>query len=110
MKRLIFIVVMLFGVVVRADEKTLNLFAWSEYVPQEVIDGFTRETGIKVNYDTYASNEELISKLRAGGAKYGLIQPSEYTCEALIKAGKLAPIDHGKIPNLKNLLPEYTNM
>jgi len=52
-----------------ADDKTLNLFAWSEYVPQEVIDGYTKETGIKVNYETYASNEELISKLRAGGTK-----------------------------------------
>src|SRR5213596_3563695 len=90
--------------IVHADDKTLNLFAWSEYVPQEVIEGFTRETGVKVNYDTYASNEELISKLRAGGAKYDLIQPSEYTCEALIKAGKLAPIDHAKLPNMKNLL------
>jgi spermidine/putrescine-binding protein len=94
----------------RADDKTLNLFAWSEYVSGEVIEGFTRETGIKVNYDAYASNEELISKLRAGGGRYDLIQPSEYTCEALIKAGKLAPLDHAKIPNLRNLLPEYTNL
>lgn len=94
----------------RADDKTLNLFAWSEYVPQDVIDGFTRQTGIKVNYDTYASNEELVSKLRAGGTKYDLIQPSEYTVEALIRAGKLDPIDRGKILNFKNLLPEFTNM
>jgi spermidine/putrescine transport system substrate-binding protein len=112
MKRLAAIVlfVLAFAGVARADDKVLNLFAWSEYVPQEVIDGFTKETGIKVNYDTYASNEELISKLRAGGARYDLIQPSEYTCEALIKAGKLEPIDLAKIPNFKNLLPEYTNM
>ena len=93
-----------------ADDKTLNLFAWSEYVPQEVIDGFTKETGIKVNYETYASNEELVSKLRAGGTNYDLIQPSEYTCEALIKAGKLEPLNKEAIPNFKNLLPEYTNM
>src|SRR5688572_714899 len=50
--------------------KELNLFAWSEYVPQEVIDGFTKETGIKVNYEAYASNEEMLSKLLAGGTKY----------------------------------------
>src|SRR3954465_932848 len=110
MRRLILTFIMLLSAVVRADDKTLNLFAWSEYVPQEVIDGFTKETGIKVNYDTYASNEELIAKLRAGGTKYDLIQPSEYTIEALIRAGKLEPIDREKLSNFKNLLPEFTNM
>src|SRR6476659_4452300 len=110
MMRWFCLLTLIFVTTAQADDKTLNLFAWSAYVPQEVIDGFTKETGIKVNYDTYASNEELISKLRAGGTRYDLIQPSEYTCEALIKAGRLAPIDHGKIPNMKNLLPEYTNM
>ena len=46
--------------------KELNLFAWSEYVPQAVIDGFTKETGIQVNYETYASNEEMLAKLVSG--------------------------------------------
>ena len=45
----------------------LNLFGWSEYIPQDVLDGFTKETGITVNFETYASNEELLSKLVAGG-------------------------------------------
>lgn len=87
----------------------LNLFAWSEYVPQTVLDGFQKETGIKVNYETYASNEEMLSKLMAGG-KYDIIQPSEYTIEALIKDGKLTKLDHSKIPNLKNLEPAFTKM
>lgn len=93
-----------------APAKELNLFAWSEYVPQSIIDGFTAETGIKVNYETYASNEEMLSKLLSGATAYDLVQPSEYTVEALIKAKKLAPLDHTKIPNLGNLAPEYTNM
>ena len=46
--------------------RTLNLFAWSEYIPQEVIDGFTKETGIKINYETYDSNEAMITKLTQG--------------------------------------------
>jgi spermidine/putrescine transport system permease protein len=96
-----------------ADEpkpgKELNLYAWSEYVPQEVIDGFSKETGIRVNYETYASNEEMLSKLLAGGTKYDLIQPSEYTIEALIKQNKLEPIDWAKVPNIKNLAPEFKN-
>ena len=71
----------------------LNLFAWSEYVPQTVIDGFSKETGIKVNYETYGSNEEMLSKLLAGAGKYDLIQPSEYTVEALVKRDKIEPVD-----------------
>jgi spermidine/putrescine transport system substrate-binding protein len=88
----------------------LNLFCWSEYVPQEVIDGFTKETGIKVNVENYASNEEMLSKLLGGGSKYDLIQPSEYTIEALIKADKLDPLNLDNIPNIKNLDPKYYKM
>ncbi|MEP6671141.1 MAG: spermidine/putrescine ABC transporter substrate-binding protein [Chthoniobacter sp.] len=88
----------------------LNLFCWSEYVPQEVIDGFTKETGIKVNVENYASNEIMLAKLLAGGSKYDLIQPSEYTIEALIKAGKLEELNLANIPNIKNLAPEFTKM
>lgn len=87
----------------------LNLFAWSEYVPQEVLDGFTKETGIKVNYETYASNEEMTAKLLAGGTRYDLIQPSEYTVEALLKQNKLLPLDFSRIPNIKNIAPEFKN-
>jgi spermidine/putrescine-binding protein len=93
-----------------APDKELNLYAWSEYVPQAVIDGFTKETGIKVNYETYASNEEMLSKLLAGATKYDLIQPSEYTIEALIKQNLLEPIDYSKVRNFKNVLPEFTKM
>src|SRR5881394_45194 len=91
-------------------QKALNLFAWSEYVPEEVVQGFTKETGIKVNYETYASNEEMLSKLLAGGTKYDLIQPSEYTIEALVKQNKLEPIDWSMVPNIKNIAPEMKNL
>ena len=88
----------------------LNLFAWSEYVPQEILDGFTKETKIKVNYETYASNEEMLSKLLAGGTKYDLIQPSEYVVEGLIKQKKLEPIDWSLVPNIKNIGAEYKKL
>ena len=84
----------------------LNLFGWSEYVPQDVLEGFTKETGIKVNFETYASNEELLSKLVAGGGNYDLIQPSEYAAELMIRRKMLAPLDKTKLPNLKNIDPE----
>src|ERR1700712_1166179 len=85
--------------IARAD---LDLFAWSEYVPQEVIDGFSKETGVKVNYETFASNEEMITKFRAGAVKYDVIQPSEYSVESLIKAQKLERLDQSRLPNMKN--------
>ncbi len=88
----------------------LNLFGWSEYVPQDVIDGFTKETGIKVNFETYASNEELLSKLVAGGGNYDLIQPSEYAAELMIRRKMLAPLNKAKIPNLKNVAPEFKGL
>lgn len=88
----------------------LNLFAWSEYVPQEILDGFTKETKIKVNYETYASNEEMLSKLLAGGTKYDLIQPSEYTVEGLVKQNKLEVVDWSLVPNIKNIGPEYKKL
>ncbi|MEA3211776.1 MAG: spermidine/putrescine transport system substrate-binding protein potC [Chthoniobacter sp.] len=91
-------------------KSVLNLFCWSEYVPQEVIDGFTKSTGIKVNVENYASNEEMLSKLPAGGSRYDLIQPSEYTIEGLIKADKLEVLNLENLPNLKNLDQKFTKM
>jgi spermidine/putrescine transport system substrate-binding protein len=88
----------------------LDLFAWSEYVPQNVIDGFTAETGIKVHYETYDSNETMINKLLSGVSNYDLVQPSEYAVEALIKNKKLAAIDWSKVPNLKNIDPAYLHL
>ncbi len=92
---------------VAAAAEELNLFAWSEYVPQDVLDGFTEETKIRVNYETYASNEEMLAKLMSGAARYDLIQPSEYVIEALVKEKQLVPLDHAKLPNLKNIGKEY---
>jgi spermidine/putrescine transport system permease protein len=92
------------------SEKNLNIFCWSEYIPQPIVDAFIEETGIKVSMETYASNEEMLAKLFAGGGAYDLIQPSEYVIEGLIKEDKLTPLDHASIPNMKNLAPEFTNM
>lgn len=58
-------------------EKTLHIFCWSEYIPQQIVDAFSQETGIKVSVETYSSNEEMLAKLFAGGGNYDIIQPSE---------------------------------
>jgi spermidine/putrescine-binding protein len=104
------VIAAVFATVSRAADKELNLYAWSEYIPQTVLDGFTEETGIKVNYETFASGEEMLAKLLAGGTRYDLIQPPDYIAEVLIKSKMLVPLDYKKLPNFKNLLPEFTKM
>ena len=88
----------------------LSVFCWSEYIPQSVIDQFTKETGIQVSVENYASNEEMLAKLMAGGGEYDIIQPSEYVVEALIAQKLLHPIDKTKIPNLSNIAPQFLKM
>jgi len=88
----------------------INLFAWSEYVPRAVIEAFTQATGIKVNYDTFASNEEMLAKIVSGAQRYDVIQPSDYTLEALVRARRLLPLDFTKIPNFRNIGAQYRNL
>lgn len=91
-------------------KQSLNIYCWSEYIPQSVIDGFAKANKVKVNVENYASNEEMMAKLQAGSAKYDLIQPSEYIIEELIKAGKLEELNLANIPNIANLEPKYVKM
>lgn len=91
------------------ESKDLNIYCWSEYIPQPVIDQFSKETGIHVSVENYASNEEMLAKLGAGGGSYDIIQPSEYVTQALVQENLLAPIDKSKIPNLKHIAPQFLN-
>lgn len=88
-----------------SEEQVLNLFAWSEYVPQALLDGFTQETGITVNYDAYSSNEEMYAKISAGASGYDLIQPSDYWVGVMSRQGLLQELDLSKIPNVSNADP-----
>jgi spermidine/putrescine transport system permease protein len=101
--------VLTFTATAQAAEK-LNIYCWSEYIPQDVIDDFSKETGIKVSVENYASNEEMLAKLGAGGGSFDIIQPSEYVVEALVKEKLLRPLDKKAIPNLKNIDPKFLNM
>jgi spermidine/putrescine-binding protein len=88
---------------------TLNLYAWSEYVPQQLLDDFSTKYGITVNYDTYSSNEEMLAKLQAGASGYDVIVPSDYTVAIMIKQGMLETIDTSKLANFGNLDPRFVN-
>ncbi|MCX7868649.1 MAG: spermidine/putrescine ABC transporter substrate-binding protein [Terrimicrobiaceae bacterium] len=88
----------------------LSIFCWSEYIPRDVIQQFEKETGIRVSVENFASNEEMLAKLLAGGGRYDVIQPSDYVVEALARENLLEPLDLEKIPNLKNIAPRFLNM
>jgi spermidine/putrescine transport system permease protein len=107
LKSLLAALALALGAAVLPAAEELNLFGWSEYIPQDVLDGFTKETGIKVNFEAYDSNEAMLSKLVAGGGNYDLVQPSEYAAELMIRRKMLAPLDKAKLPNLKNLASEF---
>jgi spermidine/putrescine-binding protein len=87
----------------------LNLYAWTDYVPQQMLDDFTATYGIKVNYDTYSSNEEMLAKIQAGASGYDVVVPSDYTVAIMVKQGMLEPLDRAQIPNFPNLDPKYLN-
>jgi spermidine/putrescine-binding protein len=94
----------------KASSSVLNLYGWSDYVPQTLLDNFTAKFGIKVNYDTYSSNEEMLAKIQAGASGYDVVIPSDYTVAIMIKQGMLDPLDLSQIPNFSNLDKKFTNM
>lgn len=92
------------------DKTSINVYNWGEYIDQSVLDKFTEETGIKVNYTTYASNEEMYSKIVSGAASYDVIIPSEYMISKMIKEDRLAPLNFDNIPNYKYIGEEYRGL
>ena len=88
--------------VVRAEERTVNFYNWSSYMAPGVLEDFTRETGIKVVYDTFDANETLETRLLAGKSGYDVVVPTAYFLQRQIKAGVFQKIDKSKVPNLAN--------
>jgi spermidine/putrescine transport system substrate-binding protein len=93
-----------------ARAESLNIYAWSGELPQEIVDDFAKETGIDVTMDTFDSNESLIAKLEAGAAGYDIVNPSQYAVQILAKKGLIEELDHGKIPNRGNLSEVFQNI
>jgi putrescine transport system substrate-binding protein len=89
-----------------AEQPVVNVFNWSDYVAPGVLDDFTRETGIKVVYDTYDSNETLETKLLAGHTGYDVVVPSATFLQRQIAAHLYQKLDPSKLPNWKNLWPQ----
>ncbi|AWN46749.1 spermidine/putrescine ABC transporter substrate-binding protein PotF [Methylobacterium terrae] len=96
------------GTAAAAPERVVNIYNWSDYIDPKMLDAFTRETGIRVVYDTYDTNEIVETKLLAGRSGYDIVVPTGPFLQRLIKAGAFQPLDKARIPNLKNAWPEVT--
>lgn len=90
-------------------ERELRIFNWSDYIGRTTVADFEREFGVRVSYDTYESNEELLAKLVAGGGGYDIICPTGYIVPLLAEGGMLQPLDHGVLNNWGNLLPLFAD-
>jgi putrescine transport system substrate-binding protein len=90
---------------VNAEEKVLNIYNWPDYIPEGMVAAFEKETGIKVNYDTFETNEALNAKLVAGSTGYDIVVPGSVFAKPQIEGGLLQPLDKSRIPNLGNLDP-----
>jgi putrescine transport system substrate-binding protein len=88
------------------EEKVLNVYNWSDYIAEDTIPKFEAETGIKVNYDVFDSNELVEAKLLAGSSGYDVVVPSGFFLERQVAAGIFAPLDKSKLPNLANMDPD----
>ena len=88
-----------------ADHKVVNVYNWSDYIDESVLADFTKETGIKVVYDVFDSNEVLETKLLAGASGYDVVVPSGTFLSRQIRAGVFSRLDNGQLPNRKHMWP-----
>ena len=93
-----------------AEQKTLHIYNWSDYIAPDTVANFEKETGIKVVYDVFDSNEVLEGKLMAGSTGFDLVVPSASFLERQLTAGVFQPLDKSKLPEWKNLDPELLKL
>jgi len=93
-----------------AEQKTLHVYNWSDYIAPDTVANFEKETGIKVVYDVFDSNEVLEGKLMAGSTGFDLVVPSASFLERQLTAGVFQPLDKSKLPNWKNMDPKVLEL
>ena len=89
--------------------ETISVYNWGDYIDTDVIDIFEAETGIKVIYETFETNEDMYAKIAMGGSSYDVIFPSDYMVERMIREQLLQPVDWNNVPNVKNIDPRFMN-
>lgn len=93
-----------------SSKKVLTVYNWGEYIDPALLKKFEKETGIHVVYETFDSNEAMMTKIEQGGTNYDISIPSEYTIEQMKEKNLLLKIDPAKIPNLKNIDADFLNL
>lgn len=95
----------------KEEKRVLNVLNWSSYIPDEIVRDFEKKTGIRVNYGTYSSNEELLAKIaNSKEGTYDLIFPSDYMIEIMRSRGLLQILDKKRLENYKNIDSSYLNL
>lgn len=89
------------------NKNTVVFYNWGDYIDPELITQFEEETGYRVIYETFDSNEAMLTKIEQGGTQYDVICPSEYMIENMITKDLLLPLDKSKLPNLKHIDPQF---
>lgn len=90
-----------------AERPVIRVYNWEDYIPPELLRRFEETTGIRVEYSTYGSTEELVTNVANNPGRYDVIVPSSYTVAYLRGKGMLAPLDKTRIPNIRNLDPMF---
>lgn len=88
---------------------TVNFYNWGDYIDPELLKEFEAETGYQVVYETFDSNEAMMTKIQQGGTAYDVVVPSEYMIDSMIEKKLLTPIDHNHLPHLSNIDPRFLN-
>lgn len=93
-----------------SSDNTLTIYNWGDYIDDDLIDRFEEETGMKVIYETFDSNEAMLTKIQQGGTTYDIAVPSEYMIAKMLEEDLLLPLDHSKLPNLKNIDERFIDL
>lgn len=93
-----------------ANKNLITIYNWGEYIDTDLLKQFEKESGIKVTYETFDSNEGMMGKVEQGGTSYDIAMPSEYMIEMMKEKDLLLPLDYSKIPNIKNIDPYFLDL
>src|SRR5919107_2255154 len=91
-------------------EKELHIYNWSDYIAEDTVPNFEKEFGVKVTYDTYESNEEMVAKLQAGASGYDIVVPSGYIIPVLVATDMIMPLNNKYLTNAANVSPIFRKL
>ena len=89
---------------------TLTIYNWGDYVDPDLIAVFEEESGLKVIYQTFESNEAMLTKIAHGGSTFDVVIPSDYAINKMKEQGLLIPLDHAQLPNLEHIDPRFLDL